>query len=126
MEFSDFELEVMHCFWGAEHQSAPQVHKSICSKRDISYSAVKTIIDRLEKKGALMRAAQEGRTIYYAAAVERGKVRLPMIKQFINKVFLGKSQSLAVHLLEEEDLSLDDIQYLEKILKERKKALKDG
>lgn len=125
MEFSDFELEVMHCFWEDDKQSAPQVHQSIESKRDISYSAVKTIIDRLEKKGALKRAGQEGRTIYYSAAVERGKVRLPMIKQFINKVFLGKTQSLAVHLLEEEELSLDDIQYLENILKQRKKALKD-
>ncbi|GAA6150720.1 BlaI/MecI/CopY family transcriptional regulator [Pseudoteredinibacter isoporae] len=125
MEFSDFELEVMHYFWECERLSAPQVHQAIDQKRDISYSAVKTIIDRLEKKGAVNRAGQEGRTIYYSAAVERGRVRLPMIRQFINKVFLGKSQSLAVHLLEEEELSLDDIQYLEKILKQRKKALKD-
>ncbi|MBB6520887.1 BlaI/MecI/CopY family transcriptional regulator [Pseudoteredinibacter isoporae] len=125
MEFSDFELEVMHHFWEQSTLSAPQVHQAIEQKRDISYSAVKTIIDRLEKKGALNRAGQEGRTIYYSASVERGKVRLPMIKQFINKVFLGKSQNLAVHLLEEEELSLDDIQYLEKILKQRKKALKD-
>lgn len=125
MEFSDFELEVMHCFWAAAQLSAPMVHQQITEKRDISYSAVKTIIDRLEKKGALVRARQQGRTIYYAAAVERNKARLPMIKQFINKVFLGKSQSLAVHLLEEENLSLDDIQYLEEILRQRKKALKD-
>lgn len=125
MELSDFELEVMHFFWEHESLSAPAVHQAIEHNRDISYSAVKTIIDRLEKKDALTRERQEGRTIYYRAAIARRATRLPMIQKFINKVFLGKSQNLAVHLLEEEELSLDDIEYLENILKQRKKELKD-
>lgn len=124
MELSDFELEVMHFFWEHPSLSAPAVHQEIEKKRDISYSAVKTIIDRLEKKNALNRERQEGRTIYYQAAIARRTARVPMIKQFINKVFLGKTQNLAVHLLAEEELSLDDIEYLESILKQRKQDLK--
>jgi len=46
-----------------------------------------------------------------------------LIKDFIKRVFLGKSRPLAVHILEQEDLDLEDIEYLESILKERKKDL---
>lgn len=48
---------------------------------------------------------------------------MPLIKDFINKVFLGKSRPLAAHILEQESLSMDDLEYLESVLKERKKDL---
>lgn len=124
MSLSDFELEVMQLFWTIGEASAPQIHKVIEQKRDVKYSTVKTIIDRLEKKEAIIRTKSQGRTIYYCALMERKSVRTPLIKDFINRVFLGKSQPLAAHILEQEELSLKDIEYLEAVLKERKKGIK--
>lgn len=125
MELSDFELEVMQFYWRMDEATAPEIHQQISSKREVSYSTVKTIIDRLEKKRALKRNRQQGRTIFYAAAIEKNQLRRPMIKDFIDRVFLGKSQPLVAHILEEEELSLEDIHNLENILKERKKELKN-
>jgi BlaI family transcriptional regulator, penicillinase repressor len=124
MELSDFELEVMQLFWENPGSAAPAIHQIIEMKRSVSYSTVKTIIDRLEKKGALGRSGQQGRTIFYSPLVEKNKLRKPMIKDFINRVFLGKSKPLVAHILQEEELSLDDISYLESLLEERKKELK--
>ena len=130
MELSDFELEVMQLFWATGESTSPEIHKTIStnrnasSKNTVTYSTVKTIIDRLEKKGALKRSQQKGRTIYYQSAVEKNQLRVPMIKDFINRVFLGKSKPLAAHILQQESLSLDDIDYLESLLKARKKELK--
>ena len=124
MELSDFELEVMQIFWKNPDSSAPAVHQIIEKIRPVSYSTVKTIIDRLEKKGAISRARQQGRTIFYSPLIEAGQLKKPMIKDFIKRVFLGKSQPLAAHILQEEELSLDDISYLESILEQRKKELK--
>ncbi|PCI72016.1 MAG: BlaI family transcriptional regulator [Gammaproteobacteria bacterium] len=124
MELSVFELEVMQLFWSNPESTAPEIHQIITSKRTVSYSTVKTIIDRLEKKGALNRSRQEGRTIFYKPSVERNQLRKPMIKDFINRVFLGKSKPLVAHILQEESLSLEDISYLESLLKKRKKELK--
>ncbi|MDQ7051122.1 MAG: BlaI/MecI/CopY family transcriptional regulator [Enterobacterales bacterium] len=72
----------------------------------------------------MIRSQQKGRTIYYRSAVERNQLRDPMIKDFINRVFLGKSKPLVAHILQQESLSIDDISYLESLLKERKKELK--
>jgi len=124
MELSDFELEVMQLLWENPNSTAPAIHQIIEVKRSVSYSTVKTIIDRLEKKGAIGRTGQQGRTIFYSPLVEKNQLRKPMIKDFINRVFLGKSQPLVAHILQEEELSLDDISYLESLLKERKKELK--
>ncbi len=124
MELSDFELEVMQLFWSNPESTAPQIHQLIIQKREVSYSTGKTIIDRLEKKGALDRCGQQGRTIFYKANIQRSQLSRPMIKDFINRLFLGKSRPLVAHILQEEQLSLDDISYLESLLKERKKELK--
>ena len=124
MSLSDFELEVMQLFWSLDEASAPQIHKIIEQKRDATYSTVKTIIDRLEKKDAIKRSKNQGRTIYYSPIMEKQSVRTPLIKDFINRVFLGKSRPLAAHILAEEDLNLDDIEFLEAVLKERKKEIK--
>ncbi len=124
MELSDFELEVMQLFWSNPKSTAPQIHQLIAEKREVSYSTVKTIIDRLEKKGALDRCGHQGRTIFYQANIEKKQLSRPMIRDFINRLFLGKSRPLVAHILEEEQLSLDDISYLESLLKKRKKELK--
>ena len=124
MSLSDFELEVMQLFWQLKEASAPQVHELIAVHRDVKYSTVKTIIDRLEKKQSLKRSQTQGRTIFYTPIKEQQKVRKPLIKDFIDRVFLGKSRPLAAHILSEEELSLDDIEYLEEVLKARKQKLK--
>jgi len=123
MALSNFELEVMQLFWEMSEATAPQIHKIIEQRRDVKYSTVKTIIDRLEKKQSIKRCKTEGRTIYYSPVNEKKSVRTPLIKEFINKVFLGESRPLAAHILEKEDLNLEDIEYLESVLKERKKDL---
>lgn len=124
MELTDFELEVMQIFWAHPESSAPAMHQIIEQKRPVSYSTVKTIIDRLEKKGAVSRTSQQGRTIIYSPSIEQNQLRKPMIRDFINRVFLGNGKPLVAHILKQEELTLDDISYLESLLKERKKDLK--
>lgn len=124
MSLSNFELEVMQLFWEMNEATAPQIHKIIEQRREAKYSTVKTIIDRLEKKKSIKRCRIQGRTIYYSPINEKQSVRAPLIKDFINKVFLGESRPLAAHILEQEELNLEDIEYLESVLKERKKDFK--
>jgi BlaI family penicillinase repressor len=121
---SNFELEIMHIFWELGTLTAPDIHKLVQQKREVSYSTVKTIIDRLETKRAVKRVESEGRTICYDAILEKQKTRLPLIKEFIDRVFMGNSKPLAAHLLAESELSESDIEYLEVLLQQRKTELK--
>ena len=124
MKLSDFELEVMQVIWDQKAVTAPEVHEKIASEREISYSAVKTIIDRLEDKGAVYRARKYGRTILYEASVQKDQLSKPMVHSFIDKVFGGNVRPLFNHALEEENVSLEDIAYLESILQQKREDMK--
>ncbi|TQV89869.1 BlaI/MecI/CopY family transcriptional regulator [Aliikangiella coralliicola] len=125
MKLSDFEMEVIQLLWQRGQASAPELHKAILNERKVTYSTVKTIIDRLEEKGAIERSAQQGRTIFYQPLLAQSQFSKPLVKSFIKRVFGGKSRSLFSHLLQEEPLNSDDIAYLENLIAQKKKQLKD-
>jgi BlaI family penicillinase repressor len=119
-KLSEFELDVMQLLWRLKESTAPELHKEIIKEKDVTYSTVKTIIDRLEKKSAIKRIKNYGRTIVYAPAIEKESLQKPLIKKFIEKVCAGNPRLLLNHLLEDEKLSDDDIDYLQSIINKRK------
>lgn len=125
MKLSDFELQVMQVFWQRGELTAPEVHQIITEEHQVAYTTVKTIIDRLEKKTALERARTYGRTIVYKAIVAKDQLSRPMVKDFIQKLFSGNVRPMFNHLIKEESLSIDDVDYLQKVLAEKRKDLQD-
>lgn len=125
MKLSDFELDVMQIFWQMGASSSPEVFKQIEPVKNVTYSTVKTIIDRLEDKGALNRERMEGRTIYYVPAVEQSAITKAVLPGFLRRFFNGKATDLIAHLMKDEKLSQDDIAYLEAFLKEQKEKSQD-
>ncbi|MCB1603150.1 MAG: BlaI/MecI/CopY family transcriptional regulator [Gammaproteobacteria bacterium] len=121
MKLSEFELEVMTLFWKDKSSTAPEIHRKISKNKKVTYSTVKTIIDRLEQKLALKRVKNFGRTIVYSPAVKQEELQKPLIKKFIDKVFSGNPRLLINHLLEEDQLSKEDIEYLKTIINKKGK-----
>jgi BlaI family penicillinase repressor len=121
MRLSDFELDVMTSFWNDGERSAPEVFKLLGQERGVTYSTIKTIIDRLEAKGALLRTRNEGRTIFYKSAVKRDKVHKPLVKSFLRRVYGNDLRPLFAHLLRDESLSEEELSYLRQLLKENKR-----
>ena len=87
IRLSEFELDVMTHFWSDRELSAPELYERIGGERGVAYSTVKTIVDRLEQKGAIERVANRGRTIFYAPVVKRERVRKPLVKAFLRRLF---------------------------------------
>ena len=122
MRLSNFELDVMNSFWKGEELSAPVLFKLLGPERDVTYSTIKAIIDRLEAKGALTRTRQEGRTIFYKSAVKRDQVRKPLVKSFLRRIYGDDLRPLFAHLLRDETLSKEELAYLQQLLKENKRS----
>lgn len=124
LKLSDFELEVLQLFWQLEQASAPEIHKKIQSNRNVTYSTVRTIIDRLEQKGAIERFDQSGRAIIFRPAVAQSEVSKPLLRAFIKRVFGEDTRPLISHLFEYESLDDNDIKYLESLIAAKKRATK--
>ena len=123
MNLSNFELEVMRLIWRDKEVIVPDLHKELEAERGISYSTVKTIVDRLEAKGALTRIRTYGRTILYGAKIHEHDLAQPMVSDLIRRLFGGKTLPMFIHLLEDKNLSLADLTYLEEMIAARKKLL---
>lgn len=120
MKLSDLELDVMHYFWLHSPRSAKQVHQEICQQRPLAYNTVKTIIDRLEEKGAIARSGKDGRMFLYQAIVSRQDLTPSAVPSFIQRFFGGSTSGLLTHLINDDKLSDADIEYLEEFLKDKK------
>jgi predicted transcriptional regulator len=67
----ELERSVMNQLWtGSGTQSVREVHASLVRDRDLAYTTVMTVLDRLAKKGLVVRE-RDGRAYRYAAAQTR-------------------------------------------------------
>jgi BlaI family transcriptional regulator, penicillinase repressor len=124
IRLSEFELDVMTHFWSDRELSAPELFERIGSERGVAYSTVKTIIDRLEQKGAIERVANRGRTIVYSPTIKRDRVRKPLVKVFLRRFFGDDLRPLFAQLLQDEKLSGEDLEYLRKLVAEAERSKK--
>jgi len=122
MRLSDFELDVMAHFWRDHELSAPELFERLGEERGVSYSTVKTIVDRLEEKGAIKRVANQGRTIFYSPAVKQERVRKPLVRAFLRRLFGDDLRPLFAQLLRDEKLTDDELEYLRRLVDETRKG----
>lgn len=116
MRLSEFEMDVLTHFWEKGRLSAPELFREIGEARGVTYSTVKTIIDRLEEKGAIRRVDTLGKTIIYRASVTRERVRRPLVKNFVERLYGKDRKPLFAQLVQDEKLSDDEIAYLKQLV----------
>ncbi len=121
MKLSKLELEVLQYICEADNATAPSVHAEIAKKRKTAYSTIKTVFDRLEKKGAIYRESNVGRTSIYAAKVTGEAVQASLLTDFVKKIFPKDKTPLFNTLIRDNTLSDDEIEYLQQLLNEKQK-----
>lgn len=124
MNLSNLELDVMRLVWRDKEVIVPDLHRELEKDRGLSYSTVKTIVDRLEEKGAIGRIRTYGRTILYGPLIEEKTLAKPMVKDMLRRLFGGEARPMISHLLNETELSAEDLAYLEKAIAQKRKELK--
>jgi len=112
------ELEIMKVIWERESVTVRDVYEALLERRKVAYTTVMTMMKILEQKKYLKKN-QSDRAYVYRAAQPKGQVIGAMVRDFVNRVFNGSAEPLLVHLVEEHDLSRED---LEEIARLRRKS----
>lgn len=113
MKLSNLELEVMRLIWRDREVIVPDLYAELEKDRKISYATVKTIVNRLEEKGAVERIRTYGRTILYGPLIRESELARPIVKDVLRRLFAGEARPMISHLLKAEKLSVEDLEYLE-------------
>ncbi len=108
----------MKIVWERESATVRDVYESLLERRKVAYTTVMTMMKILERK-KFLKKSQADRAYLYRPAQPKGKVIGAMVREFVNRVFNGSAEPLLVHLVEEHNLSPED---LDEIAKLRRKS----
>lgn len=105
----------MKVVWRLGTATVRDVYEALREERTVAYTTVMTMMRILEDKGYLKKSLQD-RAHVYQPTKARQQVVGAMVKDFVDRVFDGASESLLVHLAKDNRLTPKQRQALEKML----------
>ncbi len=111
------ELEIMKVVWHKGDATVRDVYEALLEHRKIAYTTVMTMMKILEQKGYLKKRREERAYIYRPAHPEKVVVR-SMVREFVDRVFNGSAQPLLVHLVQDRQLSEEELEEVARLIKE--------
>jgi len=115
MQISEAESAVMETLWQRHPQSSEDVIAALAQSRDWQEATIKTLLNRLLKKGAVT-VEKDGRRYLYSPAIERDDWLTGESKGLLDRLFGGRVAPLVAHFSEHRKLSKKDVAELRKLI----------
>ena len=111
---------VVESVWEMEEATVRQVWERLCPKKELSYTTILAAMQRLEKSGWL-RHRVEGKSNVYVPTRSRRQADVSSINKFIQRMFDGNALLMFRHLVEEGELSDEELQELYRLINKKRK-----
>lgn len=115
IQISDAEWDIMKVLWQAPGLTAAEVAERFADTKQWHVKTVRTLLDRLLKKGAVD-AEVVDRVYRYTPRVTREECISQASSSFLTKVFDGAFTPMVAHFVKHSPLSRKDRAELERIL----------
>ena len=112
----DLERSVMDVLWGLEEDqevTVRDVHDALSATRDVAYTTVMTVMDRLARKGMTLQR-KEGRAYTYRARASRAEMTADLMRGTLSDLGSGEREPALVAFVE--DASAEDVAALRRAL----------
>ncbi len=119
---TEAELKILKVLWRrVEPATVRDVRDELAREGDdLAYTTVMTLMNQLAAKGAL--AVDRARQPFvYTAAIRREQVLGERLRQFLQNVFDGQAGELVLRLVEESDLSPEELKRIESRIAQRER-----
>src|ERR1700692_4156897 len=91
------ELECLKALWGIGEGTVRDVRHVMVGNRNLAYTTVMTVLDRLEKRGGVSRR-KHGRSFVYVPKVCRDALRRFAVNELVDHFFDGSEELLLRYL----------------------------
>jgi BlaI family penicillinase repressor len=122
-ELTEGEWYIMQAVWDNEPCAAPTVQETLEKQIGWSYSTVKTMMDRMVAKG-LLRTQKMRNLILYISSVTMKDAQRGEIKRAMRRAFDGAFTPMMQFLLDSRNLSKDELDQIEAMIKSKKEKVK--
>jgi BlaI family transcriptional regulator, penicillinase repressor len=117
VSISEAESVVMEVIWRTNPIATEDVIAALAHKEEWQEPTVKTLLNRLFKKGAIS-AQKTGRRYMYSPVLKREQWLAAESKGFLDRLFDGRVAPLVSHFSQHKKLSKKDIADLRRLIKE--------
>ena len=97
------ELECLKVLWTLGEGNVKDVRQALTGNRNLAYTTVMTVLDRLARKGGVARR-KVGRSFVYVPVLSRGVLRRLAVQDLVDRFFEG-SEAALMEFLREGDAS---------------------
>lgn len=119
-QLTDAEQRIMTLLWERGEASVRDLTEALQAEHGLAYTTVLTTIRIMADKG-YVGFRKQGKAHIYRPLLSREGARSRALGSLVGSLFGGSPQSLAQHLVAEEQLTLEDIEALrDALLKEAK------
>jgi BlaI family transcriptional regulator, penicillinase repressor len=120
IRISESEWQVMAVVWENPPAAAADVVDALGRQKGWHPRTIRTLLDRLVRKGAL-KITPEGKRYLYDPLIGQEECVRRESRSLVDRVFGGEPASLLLHLIKESKLSRGEIRELKKLLSEKEK-----
>ena len=122
-ELTEAEWEIIKAVWDNQPCTAPAVQELLQRLKGWHYSTVKTMMDRMVAKGLLKQEKIRNLTLY-RSVITKKEAQSCEIMRTVKRAFNGALTPMMQFLLENKDLSHDELNDLEAMIKSKKEKVK--
>ena len=123
LRLGDLQLRILQSLWDRPDSSVSDVHAELKPERDLAYTTVATMLRKMEARG-LVTHREEGRSFLYRALVAAEEVSRSVGQHLVDRLSSGSLTEAVSHLLTSREVSRDELDQLEKLIKEAKRRSK--
>ena len=117
--FGELQRAVIETVWELGEASVRQVWKRLCQNKELAYTTVLTAMQRLERAGWLAHRV-EGKKHIYLPTRTRAQAGAGSVRKFVQRMFDGNALILFRQLVEEGDLSDDELKELQRLINKKR------
>jgi BlaI family penicillinase repressor len=118
---TESEWRIMKRLWEKSPQTSSDLISSLSKENEWSDSTIKTLLSRLVKKKAIA-FEKTGKVHHYRPLMTEKRGKSSACRQFLDKIFGGSLTPMIQHFVEEQSLSKEEVQLLQKLLSQKKKS----
>ncbi len=118
-ELTEGEWAIIQAVWKNEPCAAPTVQEKLETRKNWTYSTVKTMMDRMVTKG-LLKTERMCNLILYRSVVTRIQAQKSEIMRTVKRAFNGALTPMMQFLLNNHKLSQKQLNELERLIKKKR------
>jgi len=121
---ADLQLAIMQVLWDRGEATVSEVQKVLEPSRPLAYTTVGTMLSKLEASGHVTHRVEQ-RVNVYRANLPRETVSRSMVSDLAQRLCAGDITQLVCHLLDECDVSREELTALKKLIRQKEQELSD-